>query len=53
MSELDFDRYRFKVITCEHNHTPQREKIFDLLTSKGYVRKLEDVSKWDDWYVLA
>jgi len=52
LSSLDFERYRFKIITCEHNFTPQREKIHDLLTSKGYVRKCEALSKWDDWYVL-
>ena len=53
LSALDFDRYRFSIITCEHNFTPNRERIHALLTGKGYVRKFEDVSKFDDWYVLA
>jgi FkbM family methyltransferase len=46
-----FDRYRFKVITCEHNYTAMRDQIFDLLTAKGYTRKFIGLSKWDDWYV--
>ena len=48
---FDFDRYRFGVITCEHNHTPQREQIHALLVSKGYQRKFERFSDCDDWYV--
>ena len=48
----DFDRFKFRVITVEHNYTEQREKIFNLLTDKGYVRKHTELSHWDDWYVL-
>lgn len=51
LSHFDFDRYPFKVITCEHNFTPMREKLHALLTSAGYVRKCEKVSQFDDWYV--
>ena len=53
LSQLDFDRYMFGVITCEHNFLPAREQIHRLLTSHGYVRKLEDISKFDDWYVAG
>lgn len=49
---FDFGSYRFKIVICEHNYTPQREEIFDLLTSNGYERTLEDIAGWDDWYVL-
>ncbi|MDQ6679906.1 MAG: FkbM family methyltransferase [Pseudomonadota bacterium] len=51
LSNFDFDRYRFKVISCEHNFTPMRGKLHALLTSKGYVRTLQQVSSVDDWYV--
>jgi FkbM family methyltransferase len=51
LREFDFDRYRFKVITCEHNHTPMRGEIHRLLTAAGYRRKLEELSCFDDWYV--
>ena len=50
LTAYDFSRI-FKVITVEHNYTDNREKIHDLLISKGYVRIMEDLSKWDDWYV--
>jgi FkbM family methyltransferase len=51
LREFDFDRYEFRVITCEHNFTPAREGIFSLLTRNGYARKYENLSKFDDWYV--
>ena len=52
LSSFNFEKYKFKVITCEHNFAVNREKIFNLLTNKGYVRKHSDISKFDDWYVL-
>ena len=51
LSNLDWEKYSFSVITCEHNFTAQRESIFDLLTSRGYTRVLEELSQFDDWYV--
>ena len=51
LRELDFERYKFSVITCEHNFGRDRTRILDLLTSKGYKRILTDVSGFDDWYV--
>lgn len=53
LSDFDFEKYQFKVITCEHNFAPEREKIFSLLTNKDYVRKFETLSQFDDWYVRA
>ena len=52
LSAFDFDAYKIKVITCEHNFTPMREKILELLLSKRYVRKYQEFSQFDDWYVL-
>jgi FkbM family methyltransferase len=51
LTAFDFDKYDVKVITVEHNFTPAREKIQSLLLSKGYVRKFEALSQYDDWYV--
>jgi FkbM family methyltransferase len=50
LNALSFDRWRIRLITVEHNHTPMREQIHDLLTAKGYVRT---EAEWDDWYELA
>jgi FkbM family methyltransferase len=53
LSNFDFTKYEFGIITCEHNYTPIREKIFNLLTEQGYTRKYVGLSKWDDWYVKS
>lgn len=53
LKELDFARFHFKVITCEHNYTPMREQIRQLLESAGYRRKYLELSRFDDWYVRA
>ena len=53
LNSFDFSKYKIDIITCEHNHTINRENIFKLLTEKGYVRKFEGLSKWDDWYLRA
>ena len=52
LKNFNFDHYKFKVITCEHNYSKNREKIYDLLTKNGYKRKFTKVSKFEDWYVL-
>jgi FkbM family methyltransferase len=51
LEAFDFDRFDVRVITVEHNYTAAREGIFQLLTSRGYERKFETFSRWDDWYV--
>jgi FkbM family methyltransferase len=53
LSNFNFDKYRIKVITCEHNFTSAQEKIFSLLQRNGYVRKFPEFSRVDDWYVRA
>ena len=51
LKDFNFEKYTFKIITVEHNFTKNREKIKNLLESKGYVRVYEKFSKWDDWYI--
>lgn len=51
LKNFDFGLYHFNVITCEHNFSPVREKLFNLLSKNGYTRKYSGLSKWDDWYV--
>jgi FkbM family methyltransferase len=51
LNNLDWNKYTFDVITCEHNYSPQREEIFNLLTTKGYKRIFESLSQYEDWYV--
>lgn len=51
LNSIDFEKYEFKVICCEHNYTENREKIYKLLTEKGYQRKNTFLSRFDDWYI--
>lgn len=49
LNAFPFDAWRIRFLTVEHNFTPMREKIFDLLSARGYVRT---EAQWDDWYEL-
>jgi FkbM family methyltransferase len=51
LNSLDFDKYDISIITVEHNYTLNREKLYNLLTKKGYTRVQDEFSKVDDWYV--
>ena len=47
-----FSRYKFNVITVEHNFNPtRRQGLMNLLASHGYRRVHERLSDFDDWYV--
>jgi FkbM family methyltransferase len=50
LSAYDFSR-NFKLITVEHNHTPMKDQINELLNDKGYVQIFSDLSDWDNWYI--
>ena len=51
LTAFDMARYRPKVVTVEHNHTPNRDKLYTLLTGHGYTRVMTEVSLFDDWYL--
>jgi len=54
LASTDWNRYRFRVISVEHNYVEeQRTAIHNLSTKNNYNRVLEEVSHWDDWYVLS
>lgn len=54
LSQFDFDAFDIRVITVEHNYVQSdRDQIHRLLTSKGYLRTFEKLSRWDDWYVKS
>ena len=53
LNAFDFNQFSVGIITVEHNYTPQREMIFDLLTTHGYNRKHKSISEFDDWYVKS
>lgn len=49
LQAFPFGRWRIRLISVEHNFTPMRQRILDLLTAQGYVRT---EAQWDDWYEL-
>ena len=53
LKNFNFSKYKFRIITCEHNYTEARQQIYQLLTKNGYQRKFERLSKFADWYVLS
>ena len=54
LNNFDFNKYKFRIITSEHNFTPNKNKIHKLLTKNGYVKKHSSlVSFVDDWYVYS
>lgn len=53
LSALNWKARDIRLISIEHNYTPQREAIFELLKQNGYRREFTDMSRWDDWYVKS
>lgn len=51
LKSFDFTLYYFDFICVEHNYRSDRQELISLLESKGYVRVLEDKSKFDSWFV--
>lgn len=51
LEAFDFSKYDIRVITCEHNFTGMRDKIHALLRKNGFIRKHEQLSQFDDWFV--
>ena len=53
IKNFDFSKRKIKIISIEHNYNKtKRKNIFDKLTRNGYERIFEEISKFDDWYIL-
>jgi FkbM family methyltransferase len=48
---FNFEKYRVRIITCEHNYEERRLQVAELLAKHGYVAKRQDISQFDDWYI--
>jgi FkbM family methyltransferase len=49
---FDFDRYDVRLISAEHNYSPQRAKIFELLCANGYHHAISEANRifgFDGW----
>lgn len=51
LAAFDFDRWRPRVLTVEHNYTDRREPVRRLLAARGYLNVLTGFSLFDDWFV--
>jgi FkbM family methyltransferase len=51
LEAFDFSRRRVALWTVEHNFTPERAAVHALMEGQGYVRRLPELSRFDDWYV--
>jgi FkbM family methyltransferase len=51
MRNFDFNAYDVNLITVEHNFTPQREQLRDLLNENGFIQRFPGLTRFDDWYI--
>jgi FkbM family methyltransferase len=53
LSHFPFANWDISVLTVEHNFREDRAAIHDLMKANGFVRVLDQLSRFDDWYVAA
>jgi FkbM family methyltransferase len=51
LEAFDFDRWKVRAFTVEHNHTPAEAKLDALFAARGYRRMFPRISRFDAWYV--
>lgn len=51
LRDFNFEKYKTKIFTIEHNFTKNRKIINELMLANGYTRVFENISEFDDWYV--
>ncbi len=51
LKEFDFVSFEAIFLSIEHNYNENREKIRNLLTSKGYIQIFEKISAFEDWFI--
>ena len=51
LKNFDFNSYKFNFISVEHNYRSDRAQVAKLLEKVGYIKYLENISEFDDWYV--
>ena len=48
LETFDFKTFDVRVLTVEHNYTENRARLHALLDERGFIRKFEKFSQWDD-----
>ena len=53
LKSFDFSKRKIYIISVEHNYHPiNRKKINYILEKVGYKRVYQNISKFDDWYIM-
>jgi FkbM family methyltransferase len=52
LSTFDFDRWRVRLFSIEHNNTDREAELDGILALHGYRRVFAEFSQWDGWYRL-
>jgi len=52
LEPFNFNKYKFAIIVCEHNYSSNRQKVFDILSERGYRRIWSEFTQFDDWFIL-
>ena len=48
---FDFSKYKFRVVTIEHNNTENEIKIDKIFKENGYTKTYEKFSQFESWFV--
>jgi FkbM family methyltransferase len=51
LSAFNFDQYHINIITAEHNHTPNKNKMIELLESHNFIHVFDNVTDFDSWFI--
>lgn len=52
LKRFPFNATMPRAICVEHNNSPSKEAIEELLSEKGYIPVCRGISAWDGWFVL-
>jgi len=50
LTTFDFDRWRVRLFSIEHNNTERESQLDTLMAQHGYRRVFAEFSQWDAWY---
>ena len=51
LKKFNFLNHDIRIITCEHNYSANRKKIYNLLIKNNFKQIFKNISRHDDWYV--
>lgn len=51
LQAFDFGKYHINIMTIEHNHTPNKQKIIDLLANNSFINIFGEITDFDSWFI--